>query len=110
MTINIALEALIELCRLTDRKPLLALARANTEQPSDVLLNYSVVYALWPDPAEPDGYGLMMIEGFERYNPGAMEDTGVFLCRDRAEAKAWFDLWHPEAAAPTAAPMTARAA
>ncbi|MDC7786893.1 hypothetical protein PQJ75_26020 [Rhodoplanes sp. TEM] len=95
MTINVSLEALIELCRLTDRRPLLARAIANTEPPGDVLLNYSVVYALWPDPGEPGGHGLMMVEGFDRYVPGAMEDVGVFLCRDRAEAAAWFDLAHP---------------
>lgn len=97
MTINVTLEALIELCRLTDRKPFLAKARANTEQPCDVLLNYSVVYAMWPDRAEPAGHGLMMIEGFDHYSPGAMLDAGVFMCRDRAEAAAWFDLRHPAA-------------
>lgn len=95
MTITVSLEALIELCRLTDRRPLLARAQANTEMPSDVLLNYSVVYALWPDAAAPAGYGLLMVEGFDRYVPGAMENVGVFMCRDRAEAAAWFDLAHP---------------
>lgn len=95
MTITVSLEALIELCRLTDRRPLLARAQANTETPSDVLLNYSVVYALWPEAAAPAGHGLLMVEGFDRYVPGAMENVGVFMCRDRAEAAAWFDLAHP---------------